>query len=91
MAIELKPEQKRLIDLAVQSGAYRDSGEVLDRALQMIREQLELDDWMREHREAVSAQIANGFAQAERRELIDGDVALELLKRRRSDRLPSNG
>jgi hypothetical protein len=31
VAIELKPEQQRVIDLAVKSGAYQDSGEVTRR------------------------------------------------------------
>ena len=41
MAIDLKPEQQRVIDLAVQSGAYMDPGEVLDQAFEIIREQLD--------------------------------------------------
>jgi Arc/MetJ-type ribon-helix-helix transcriptional regulator len=72
MTISLKPEQQRVIDLAVQSGAYRNPGEVLDQALEIIREQLDLEDWMVEQREAVAAYVGAGFAQAERGELIDG-------------------
>ena len=30
MTIDLKPEQQRVIDLAVRSGAYQNAGEVLD-------------------------------------------------------------
>ncbi len=37
-------------------------------------------------REAVSAQIATGFAQAERSELMDGDAAVEMLRQRRAER-----
>lgn len=43
MAIDLKPEQQRVIDLAV-------GREVLDQVLEIIREQLELEDWMLEQR-----------------------------------------
>ena len=32
MTIDLKPEQQRIIDLAVQSGAYQSANEVLDQA-----------------------------------------------------------
>ena len=71
MTIDLKPEQQRVIDLAVQSGAYRNPSEVLDQALEIIREQLDLEDWMLGQREEVAAHIAAGFAQAERGELID--------------------
>ncbi len=91
MTINLRPEQQRVIDLAVQSGAYQSPGEVLDQALEIIREQLELEDWMVEQREAVAAHIEEGFAQAERGELIDGDAALEMLRQRRAERLKSEG
>ena len=91
MAIDLKPEQQRVIDLAVQSGAYRNPGEVLDQALEIIREQLQLEDWMVEQREAIAAHIEIGFAQAERGELIDGDAAVQMLRQRCAERVKSRG
>jgi Arc/MetJ-type ribon-helix-helix transcriptional regulator len=91
MTIDLKPEQQRVIDLAVQSGAYQNPGEVLDQAFEIIREQLDLEDWMLGQREEVAAHIAVGFAQAERGELIDGDAAVEILRRRRAERLKPQG
>ena len=87
VTIDLKPEQQRVIDLAVRSGAYQNPGEVLDQALEIIREQLQFEDWMLEQREAVAAHIETGFAQAERGELIDGDAAIEMLRQRRAERL----
>jgi Arc/MetJ-type ribon-helix-helix transcriptional regulator len=87
VAIELKPEQQRVIDLAIQSGAYQNPGEVIDQALEIIREQLQLEDWMVEQREAVAAHIETSFAQAERGELTDGDAAVEMLRQRRAERL----
>lgn len=91
MVIELKPEQQRVINLAVQSGAYRDSAEVVDQAFEIIRGQLDLGDWMLEEREAVAAHIEKGFAQAERGDLIDGDAAIEMMRQRRLDRLNPQG
>jgi Arc/MetJ-type ribon-helix-helix transcriptional regulator len=41
VVIELKPEQRRVIDLAIESGAYRDSAEVIDTALSMLAEDIE--------------------------------------------------
>ena len=91
MTIDLKPEQQRVIDLAIQSGAYRNSGEVLDQAFAIILEQLNLDNWMLEERESLASHIATGFAQAERGELMDGDAAVDMLQRRRTTRLnPQN-
>jgi Arc/MetJ-type ribon-helix-helix transcriptional regulator len=91
MTIELKPEHQRMIDQAIQSGAYHDPGEVLDQAFEIIREQLHREDWLVEQREAVGARIAEGFAQAERGELMDGDTAVEMLRQRRAERLKTQG
>jgi antitoxin ParD1/3/4 len=87
MTIELKPEHQQMIERAIQSGVYHDSGEVLDQAFEIIRAQLHSEDWLAEQREAVAAHVATGFAQAERGELMDGDVAIEMLRERRAARL----
>ena len=55
MTIELKPEHQKVIDLAIQSGVYHDSGEVLDQALEIIRAQLHSENWLTEQRESVAA------------------------------------
>jgi Arc/MetJ-type ribon-helix-helix transcriptional regulator len=41
MVIDLEPEQQRLIDLAIQSGAFHDSKEVIATALAMLAEDVE--------------------------------------------------
>jgi Arc/MetJ-type ribon-helix-helix transcriptional regulator len=86
MTIELKPEHQQTINLAIQSGVYHDSGEVLDQAFEIIRAQLNSEEWQAERREAIAAQIATGFAQAERGELMDGEAAIEMLRKRRAAR-----
>jgi Arc/MetJ-type ribon-helix-helix transcriptional regulator len=86
MTIELKPEHQQVIDLAIRSGVFRDTGEVLDQALEIIRAQLHSEAWLKEHRDGVAAQIATGFAQAERGELMDGNAAVEMLHQRRASR-----
>ena len=87
MVIDLKPEQQRVIDLAMESGAYQNPSEVLDQAFEIIREQLDLEDWMFERRETIAAHVEKGFVQAERGELTDGNVALAMLRQRRAERL----
>jgi hypothetical protein len=91
MSIDLKPEQQRVIDLAARSGAYQSAGEVLDQAFEIIREQLDPEDWMFGQREAIAAHIETGFAQAVRGELIDGDAAVEPLWQRRAERMKPQG
>jgi Arc/MetJ-type ribon-helix-helix transcriptional regulator len=41
MTIELKPEHQRMIDLAIQSGAYHNTDEVIATALSMLAEDIE--------------------------------------------------
>jgi len=86
MIIDLKPDQQRVIDLAIQSGAYQNSDEVLDQAFEIIRDHLNLEHWMIEQGDALAAQIATGFEQAERGELMDGEEAIEMLRQRRAGR-----
>jgi Arc/MetJ-type ribon-helix-helix transcriptional regulator len=91
MTINLNPEQQRVIELAVRSGAYQNPAEVLDQAIEIIREQLELEDWMFEQRDAIAAHIEKGFKQAEDGELIEGDKVVEMLRKRRTERLKTQG
>lgn len=41
MTVELKPEQQRMIDQAIQSGGYHDPEEVTATALSMLAEDVE--------------------------------------------------
>jgi antitoxin ParD1/3/4 len=91
VTIDLKPEQQSVIEFAVQSGAYQHPDEVLEQAFEIIREQLQFEDWMTEQRELVAAHVETGFAQAERGELTDGAVAVETLRQRRAARLKPQG
>ena len=64
---------------------------VLDQALDILREQLENEDWMREQKDEVAAQIVTGFGQAEAGELMDGEEAVRMLRRRRAERRNTQG
>jgi putative addiction module CopG family antidote len=66
MPITLQPEHERLIAEALRSGTYQDSGEVIQRALELLRDR---DAWLAENR----AKIDEGYAAAQRGELIDAD------------------
>ncbi len=84
MLIELNPEQKRVLDRAAQSGM--NPAEVLDQAFAVVEEQLKSRDRMLADRETVAAHIAEGFEQAQRGELIDGDQVVRILQERRAKR-----
>lgn len=41
MVIDLEPEQQRVVELAIQSGAFHSSNEVIATALSMLAEEIE--------------------------------------------------
>ncbi|MGH9454040.1 MAG: ribbon-helix-helix domain-containing protein [Terriglobia bacterium] len=66
MTITLRPEHERLIAEALRSGAYHSPSEVIARALELLRDH---ESWLTENR----VKIEEGYAAAQRGELIDGD------------------
>jgi predicted transcriptional regulator len=84
MILELKPEQQEVLDRAARSGMSPE--EVLDQAFAVIHEQYQNENWMLADKDAIAAQIAEGFAQAERGELVDPERAIQLLQDRRANR-----
>jgi predicted transcriptional regulator len=73
-----------VLDRAAKSGMNPE--EVLDQAFAVILEQYRNEDWMLADREAIAAQIEEGFRQAERGELVDADQAIRTLQDHRAKR-----
>ena len=63
MIIELKPEQEHRIEEALRSGAYQSKEDVIDRALEVLRER---DEWLVANRQALDAKIRKGIEELER-------------------------
>ena len=84
MIFEFKPEHERLLDRAAQAGMNAE--DLVDQAFEVIREQFHSEEWMLADRDALHAKIAEGFAQAERGELIDPGEAIRILRDRRAKR-----
>ncbi len=74
MTIHLKPEIEQLIQKDVQRGAYQTADEFVERAVQMLHEQ---EEWLSANRADISAKIDDGYAAAQRGELIDADEVRE--------------
>jgi antitoxin ParD1/3/4 len=70
MTIHLKPELERLIQKGVERGPYKTADEFVERAVQMLHDQ---EEWLSVNRAEISAKIEEGYAAAQRGELIDGD------------------
>jgi Arc/MetJ-type ribon-helix-helix transcriptional regulator len=74
MQLNLPPDLEALINKRLSTGAYTNAEDVLRHALEAQDEEESLTDeeWTDEERRAISAQIEEGYQQAERGELIDG-------------------
>ncbi len=78
MEIRLRPELEALIRQDVQRGPYQTVDEFVERAIAMLHEQ---EAWLAEHRTEIGTQIAEGYAAAERGELIEADEVRSRLDR----------
>ena len=72
MQLNLPPDLETLIRKRLSSGAYANAEDVLRRALEAQDAE---ESWTDEERRALSAQIEEGYQQAERGELIDAGQA----------------
>jgi antitoxin ParD1/3/4 len=72
MQLNLPPDLETLINKRLSSGAYASAEEVLRDALEAQDAE---ESWTDEERRALSAHIEEGYQQAERGQLIDGDQA----------------
>jgi Arc/MetJ-type ribon-helix-helix transcriptional regulator len=70
--LNVPPDLETLIDKRLSSGAYTNVEDVLRRALEVQDAE---ESWTDEERRALSSHIEEGYLQAERGELIDGDRA----------------
>lgn len=82
MTIQLTPDDEKLIQKRLQSGAFRSVGEVIHDALASQDAEA---DWLAENKEAINEKIARGVAQLDSGEAVTGDAARARLKRRKAD------
>ena len=68
MEIRLRPELENLIKQDVERGPYENVDEFVERAVSMLHEQ---EVWLAQNRSEISRKIDEGYAAAERGELLD--------------------
>ncbi len=87
MTIHLKPELEALIKEDVERGPYQSADEYVAQAVQMLHAR---ERSLAEDRADIAAKIEQGFARAERDELVDGEEAFRQLRQRHGQhRTPS--
>jgi antitoxin ParD1/3/4 len=77
MEIRLRPELEDLIKQDVQRGSYKTVDEFVECAVSMLHEQ---EVWLAQNRAQIGAKIDDGYAAAQRGELIDADAVRSRLK-----------
>ncbi len=71
MEIRLRPELADLIKQDVERGSYQNVDEYVERAVSMLHEQ---EAWLAQNRVEIAGKIDEGYAAAQRGELIDADT-----------------
>jgi len=82
MTIHIKPELERLIQQDVERGPYENADEFLERAVHLLHDQ---EEWLAQNKREIRAAIEEGYASAQRGELIDEDqVRAEMERKKRA-------
>jgi antitoxin ParD1/3/4 len=84
MTFQLPPEDEKLIQKRLESGAFRSVAEVIHDALASQDAEA---DWLAQNREAINERIGRGLAQLDRGEGVSGEEARTRLQRRKAARL----
>jgi antitoxin ParD1/3/4 len=85
MEIRLRPELEAVIRQDVQRGAYKTVDEYVEHAVSMLHEQ---EAWLAAHRAEIESKIDEGYAAAQRGELLEPEEVrsrLTELKRARRE------
>ena len=80
MKIQLRPELEQLIRQDVQRGPYQTLDEFVEHAVSLLHEQ---EAWLAEHGSEIRDKIEQGYAAAQRGELVDSDQVRSRLDERK--------
>ena len=82
MTVELTPAIEALIQKRLQSGTFSSAEEVIERALEFLDAE---EDWLTDNLDAIAIQIQEGWDEAERGELTDGDAVRAEMRQFKDD------
>jgi putative addiction module CopG family antidote len=84
MDIRLRPELEALIRQDVQRGSYQSVDEYVEHAVSLLHEQ---EVWLAAHQAEIEAQIREGYASAQRGELLESEEVRSKLNKVKRARL----
>ncbi len=87
MKIELKPELEALIKQDVERGAYKSVDEFVEQAVSLLHEQ---EAWLAEQGSEIRAKIEEGYAAAQRGELVDSSAVRSRMEEKKRNWLSEN-
>jgi len=87
MKIHLRPELEEMIKQDVQRGPYQSVDEFVERAISLLHDQ---EAWLAERGSEIRAKIEQGYAAAQRGELIDSDRVRQSLDEKKRSWLAEN-
>ena len=83
MAITLSPKTEERIEREMARGTYRDSGELIAHALDLVEAE---EGWLTRNRAAIEGRLAESFGQAGRGQGYSIEETKELLEQHRARR-----
>ena len=87
MNIRLRPELEKLVEEDVQRGPYRTADEFVERAVVLLHEH---ERWLAEHSAEIEVKIDEGYAAAQRGELIDSEEVRRSMDEKKRARFVDN-
>jgi antitoxin ParD1/3/4 len=81
MEIRLKPEMEEAIRRDVERGTYRSVDEFVEHAVALLHEE---ESWLAEHGSEIRAKVEQGYASAQRGELLDADRVRQEMEQRKN-------
>jgi antitoxin ParD1/3/4 len=81
MTITLRPEQEKLIAQVMQTGAYQNPDEVIERALRMLYSD---EEWLVDHKAEITEKIERAFEQFDRGEFFSAEESQADMERRKA-------
>ncbi len=82
MTITLRPEHQQLIEKAMQTGAYQNADDVIERALKMLQSE---DERRQNQRDLIEAKLERAFGQFESGQFLSAEDSRTAMEKRKSE------
>jgi putative addiction module CopG family antidote len=81
MTITLRPEHEKLIAQAIETGAYQNPDEVIERALRILHSE---EEWLLHHKGEITKKLERAFGQFDRGEFFSAEESQADMEKRKA-------